>query len=261
MRRTHAASSHTEGPRHPPPGRALNLVVSEDAEAMSRKAAAVVLAALKQRPDLLLCASAGGTPTRIYQLLSEKHRRNPGIFSRMRVLSIDEWLGLDASNPGRCVADLERKLVAPLNISKSRFIAFRSEAPDPEAECVRVAACLRTEGPIDLCFLGLGTNGHMAMIEPAGEFAPGPHVARLAKSSINHPLLNEVHPKPKRGLSIGMGDILRASQALLLVSGAAKRPALERLLTPRVTTRFPASFIWLHAAATVFCDRAACPDF
>lgn len=236
---------------------ALRFEVGRDHEAMSRKAAAQVIAALRWRPDLLLCASAGGTPTRLYEILAERRRHEPLVFSKLRIIAIDEWFGLPMDSPARCVDDLERKLVAPLGVSLRRFTAFRSDAVDPEAECRRIRSYLCKRGPVDVCILGLGTNGHIAMIEPAAELAPDPHVARLARSSLSHPLLSGMHPKPTRGLSIGMGDVLRSSQALLLAAGEAKREAVRRLRVPSVTTRFPASFLWLHANATVFCDRTA----
>jgi galactosamine-6-phosphate isomerase len=237
----------------------LRTSVALDYETLSLTAFHAVMDALKRNPDLLLCASAGGTPRRTYSLLAEECARRSRLFSRMRVLAIDEWAGLSDTHPGRCVADLEANLIKPLGIPKSRFVAFRSSAPDLVAECQRVAQWLRDNGPIDLCILGVGTNGHMAMIEPAAAFAVGPHVATLASSSLLHPLLANTRPKPKHGLSLGMDDVLRSREALLLVSGEAKRAAVKRLLERKVSMRFPASFLWLHSNATLLCDEAAYP--
>lgn len=63
--------------------------------------------------------------------------------------------------------------------------------------------------------------------------------------------------KPEYGLTLGMAEILQARQILLLVSGEHKREALKRLLRGEISTRFPASLLWLHPNAIVFCDRAA----
>jgi 6-phosphogluconolactonase/glucosamine-6-phosphate isomerase/deaminase len=46
----------------------------------------------------------------------------------------------------------------------------------------------------------------------------------------------------------------------LLVNGKRKHPALRRLMKPIITTRFPASYLWLHPDATVLCDREAAVD-
>src|SRR5258708_10106799 len=104
---------------------------------------------------------------------------------------------------------------------------------------------LAKNGPIDICILGLGLNGHVAMNEPAPELAPHAHVAALARSSLHHPMLKVLKSKPRYGLTLGMRDILASRLVLLLVNGTHKQAALKRLLQPAVTTDYPASFIWL----------------
>ena len=224
---------------------------------MSRLAEKLIIRELKRCPNLLLCASAGGTPTRTYELLAARCKSQPRLFARLRILQIDEWAGLPPDSTARCQRDLEQKLLEPLRVSRQRYEGFRSNAPDLERECNRVANWLADNGPIDVCILGLGVNGHVAMNEPAAEFAPGVHVARLAKSSQKHPLLKQLSSKPSHGLTLGMGDILRSRKTLLLVSGYKKRRAFERLMAPRVTSKFPASFLWLHPDATILCDKEA----
>ena len=235
----------------------LNIQVAKDYETLSRLAAAIILEELQREPNLLLCASAGGTPTRGYELLSARCARNPNESSRLRVLQIDEWAGLPRGHPATCTADLRQKLVEPLRLGPERFISFRTDAGDTQRECRRVGRWLAGHGPIDLCILGLGGNGHVAMNEPGDAMIPEVHVARLAPSSRNHAMLAGLARKPRFGLTLGLGDILRSRRILLLVSGRGKRQVLKRLLEPSVTPRFPASFLWLHPDVTVLCDREA----
>lgn len=227
---------------------------------MSHEAADFICAELKQRPDLLLCASAGGTPTRAYELLAARYARDPGLFKQMRVLQIDEWCGLAPGNPATCHADLQTKLLGPLHITPDRYKGFRTDAPKPETECGLIARWLAAHGPIDICILGLGVNGHVAMNEPATTLTPHAHVAALARSSRQHVLLKTLAKKPRYGLTLGMGDIFRSRRILLLVNGKRKCPALSRLMKPGITARFPASFLWLHPDATVLCDQEAAAD-
>jgi galactosamine-6-phosphate isomerase len=227
---------------------------------MSRRAEQLIAIQLKQKRDLLLCVSAGGTPTGAYERLAIRYDREPGLFKALRVLQIDEWAGLPDASPARCEADLRRKLLKPLHVSEERYVGFHSNAAQPQGECDRIARWLASNRPIDLCILGLGTNGHIAMNEPAAEFFPQAHVAKLARSSQSHPLLKDLRLKPRHGFTLGMGDILRSRKLLLLVSGKRKRAAFKRLMKPRVTTHFPASFVWLHQDATVLCDQEAAGD-
>jgi galactosamine-6-phosphate isomerase len=238
---------------------ALEVEVAETYEAMSRRAEQLIVRELKRNPALILCASAGSTPTRLYELLGARYVRQPRLFGRMRVLQIDEWGGLSSESLASCEEDLRSKLLEPLRVNKNRYVGFQSAAADPEAECSRVASWLANHGPIDICILGLGLNGHVAMNEPAETLVPKAHVAQLARSSLHHPMLKGLARKPRYGLTIGMGEILASRKILLLVNGAHKRAALERLLQPGATTRFPASLLWLHSEVTVLCDREAAP--
>ena len=238
----------------------LKVQVARSYEAMSRLAANLISTELRQRPNLLLCVSAGSTPARTYELLADLRARQPRLFQKLRVLQIDEWAGLPPDSPASCAADLRAKVLEPLHISPNRYTGFKSDAADPEQECARIARWLALNSPIDLCLLGLGENGHIAMNEPGVEMIPQVHVAALAPSSRKHALLQALARKPRYGLTLGLGDIIRSRKALLLVSGSRKRKALNRLVAARVSTRFPASFLWLHPDAMVMCDREAAAD-
>lgn len=232
-------------------------VVCDDAEDLSRKAARRVLTALASKPDLLLCAAGGSTPLRTYQVLARHRERQPNVFRRLRVVKLDEWGGLPMGGPGTCEQQLQSHLLAPLGVSGKRYLGFRSDPSDAEQECAGIRRRLAAEGPIDLCILGLGMNGHVAMNEPAPALQPQAHVARLADLTLLHPMLAEAKLKPTFGLTLGMAEILAAREILLLVSGAAKREPLRKFMQREITTNFPASLLWLHSNWTLLCDRDA----
>src|SRR5689334_1343783 len=117
----------------------LKIDIAETYEAMSRLAARLIISELKQRPSLLLCASAGGTPTRTYELMTARYRAEPRLFERLRVLQIDEWAGLPADSTALCRHDLEKKLLEPLRMDSKRYEGFNSSAEDLQGECWRVA--------------------------------------------------------------------------------------------------------------------------
>ena len=238
----------------------LKMQVLDTYESISRAADDFIFRELRRQPSLLLCVSAGATPTRTYELLAARYVRQPKLFARLRVLQIDEWGGLAPGDPATCAADLRAKILEPLGIPRSRFKGFRTDARDPERECDRMARWLAANGPIDVCILGLGKNGHVAINEPAEALAPFAHVAALAESSRNHAMLKDLAKKPRYGLTLGMANILGSRRVLLLVHGKRKRPALRGLMNPVVTTQIPASLLWLHPDATMLCDREAVGD-
>jgi galactosamine-6-phosphate isomerase len=148
-------------------------------------------------------------------------------------------------------------LLQPLGVAGERFAGFRSDPAKPERECERMQRWLTANGPIDLCLLGLGMNGHIALNEPAAGLRPNVHVVKLTASSLKSDMLRKAIRIPGYGVTLGMGDILQSRRILMLVSGKAKQAVLKRLLEPIVSLDFPASFLWLHPAVTIICDQAA----
>ncbi len=230
---------------------------ARDYNDLSKHAAELIQDALRRKPDLLLCAATGDTPTGTYQTLAEKYRESPAAFESCRVLKLDEWGGIEMDDPGSCESYLQEQLIRPLRIEPHRYFGFQNNAIDSHEECERVGRWISGAGPMDLCVLGLGTNGHIALNEPDVFLRPTAHVAELSESTMQHPMLTHARQRPTHGLTLGLAEILASRQILLLVSGASKRAALQRLLTREITTEFPASFLWLHRNWTLLCDKEA----
>ncbi len=231
--------------------------VYADYETMSRRAADWLIERLRAKPNALFCAASGSTPDRAYQLFVEHRRTEPTLFSQLRLIKLDEWGGLPMSDPSTCETHLRRVLVVPLGLAE-RYFSFDSVAPGEE-ECDRIADCLCRQRPIDACVLGLGLNGHLGFNEPGETLQPHAHVAKLSETSLTHVMLDQSRSRPSYGITLGMADLLQSSEILLLVSGAAKRAALRRLLSEEISTQFPASFLHLHPNVSLLCDAAALP--
>jgi len=230
--------------------------VLADYEALSRRAADLMIDCLRAKPNALFCLAAGATPTRTYNLFADHYQREPRLFERMRVLKLDEWGGLAMDDPASCERFLRQTIVEPLCLQQ-RYVAFDSQVEDPAAEAARIARWLKEHGPIDLCVLGLGMNGHLGFNEPGPSLRPHAHVAKLSTESLKHAMLDQTSTRPTCGLTLGMADLLQARQVLLLLNGAKKAGPLRRLLRGEISTEFPASFLWLHPDATLLCDADA----
>lgn len=235
----------------------MNYFVLDTYESLSQRAAELVVDQLKVKPALLLGAATGNTPSGLYARLAAKSRENPSTFTALRVLKLDEWLGLPMNHPGTCETYLRTRLIEPLRVGKDRFFTFNSDPADPQAECQNIAHLLDTQGPIDICILGLGMNGHIAFNEPAPSLTPHAHIASLAESSQQHPMVAGSGIHPVSGLTVGMADIMRSRLILLLISGASKREIVRQLLSQRITTALPASLLWVHPNAICLMDHDA----
>ncbi len=235
----------------------MKISLYDDHEAMSRAAAALIVREIARQSENLLCLATGSTPTRTYASMAARARRSPAAFARLRVLKLDEWGGLPENDPGSCETYLREHVIQPWGISPRRFTGFSAVSDRPESECDRIRQWLVRNGPIDLCVLGLGRNGHLGFNEPGPLLHPVAHRATLTAETLAHPMLERSATKPTFGLTLGLAEILQSRRILLLVSGAHKQAAFQRLVRNEISTDFPASLLALHPQTTVLCDRAA----
>jgi galactosamine-6-phosphate isomerase len=238
-----------------PPGMQVHVV--RNSELMSRWAASRIRTVSLAQPNALLGLATGSSPLRTYQLLAGMAVREPRLFRAIRILKLDEWGGLDLNDPANCESYLQRHVLKPWGVKANRYCGWHSRPKNPAAECARVARWLERHGPMDLCILGLGLNGHLLLNEPGAALTAAPHVARLSPESKRHTMLRQARRRPRYGLTIGLAGVLQSRRILLLVSGAKKARQLQRLVNGPLTTECPASFLQLHPNLTVVCDAAA----
>jgi len=235
----------------------MQVDVKDSYGSLSEKAAGIILDQISGKRNLLLCAATGNTPVGTYDFLVKAHQRQEDLFAAIQILKLDEWGGLNMDDPATCEVFLQTHLLRPLQINPSRYISFNSNPADPKGECKRIRDELSVRGPIDICVLGLGLNGHVALNEPADALEPETHPAKLSARSIQHSMLTGLKKKPSYGLTLGMADILQSKMILMLISGKEKKEITRLFLTGKISTRLPASFLWLHANVICLISRDA----
>lgn len=223
---------------------------------MSQLATDLVRKEIKRKPDLLLCAATGSSPEGLYRELGTLASSIRGLFSKLRILKLDEWGGIPENHPASCEHFIRNRLLVPLGVPPGRYISFRSDPEDPEAECQRIRSRLENEGPIDICILGLGANGHLALNEPAARLQSHAHVATLSERSLQHSMISAMEQKPTYGLTLGMDEILSSRKIIMLLSGKGKKQIAGKFLEGNISPELPASYLWKHSRVECLLDRS-----
>ncbi len=223
---------------------------------MSRKGFDLVKTAIDAKPDLLFCVASGGSPSGLYAEMANCQKQKPDFCSKLRVVKLDEWGGLEPGSTFTSEHDVQTKFLQPLGISSDRYLTIDPFIDDPLGSCARMKAELERSGSVDVCILGIGVNGHIALNEPSEVLQPGFHVCKLAESTLNHGMVKSLKQPPTFGMTMGMGEILCSRKILLFISGSGKKEAFQRLLKEEVSTQFPASLLWLHPNVEVLVDES-----
>ncbi len=224
-----------------------------DYEKLSQAAAGIIIENVKSNPELLFCPATGSSPERAYELLATS--ANKEIFEKIRVIKLDEWGGIPTNHPATCEHYLQSKLIHPLGIRS--LSGFNPENKNESEEINKANNYLALNGPIDLCILGIGLNGHLGFNEPGDFLNPHAHKVDLTPESLNHPMIANLEEKPAFGLTLGMSDILQSRKILLLVNGKHKNEIMKKFMEKQISTQLPASFLWLHENITYLCDQDA----
>ncbi len=222
---------------------------------MSEAAARFIFQEVTKKPDLLLCPAAGNTPVKTYEMFAKLCFEANINTEGLKVIKLDEWVDMPANHPATCEYQLQNQLIRPLGIKN--FTGFVSEGVDLVTQLKNIQRYVSETGPIDLCVLGIGLNGHLGFNEPGDHLQPFAHNIQLSETSLTHKVLEGLNTRPAFGLTLGMADILHSRKIILLVSGVNKKAVMQRLMQNQIDTRFPASFLWLHPEVLCFCDADA----
>ncbi len=227
------------------PGGSMRIVQCAKQEELGVTAASLFMEELHKHPDLLLCAATGSSPRPLYNRLAKIATQNNSLFHLLRLIPLDEWIGLP-NHEGSCDEYLQHHLIEPLKIDQGRYLKFNPDSKDLNHECLRIHQLLKEEGPIDLCILGMGKNGHLGFNEPAVKLQPHCHIASLSTESQQHGMIRTTMQKPSQGLTLGMKDILSSRRIILLISGDGKEEAKQQFFSRTISPKCPASMLWQH---------------
>lgn len=216
----------------------------ESQEALSARAAAILLTAIRENPHSVLGLPTGRTPIGMYERVVSECTREYHCFRDVVTFNLDEYCGIPPGHPASYASYMREHLFDHVDIQPENTHIPHGIDPDPagyEAE-------LQRAGGLALTFLGLGRNGHIGFNEPGTPFDSRTRIVELTQSTrhANADLFPDRHV-PSHAITMGIGTILESQRIVLLAAGSGKEDAIARLRSGTVTEAFPASALWNHA--------------
>lgn len=236
---------------HPTPP-VYRLDVAPDAAQLARRCAERVASlidlALDERDRAQIALSGGTTPAAAYRLLNREHIP----WNRVDVVLGDErWV--PASDPASNARMLAETLLAAEGPgAAARFHPVPTELPTPQDSAEAFEHYLRHLCPgdppvFDVMLLGLGDDGHTASLFPG-----------TVASTVRDRAVTIGAGKGLERITLTAPVLSAARHVLVLVSGAGKRQALQRLLDPaEPAERTPARLVQPRTPVLVLADAAA----
>ena len=114
---------------------------------------------------------------------------------------------------------------------------------------------------VDIAFVGIGENGHLAFNDPPADFeTEDPYLVVNLNDACRQQQVNEgwfttVSEVPRQAISMSVHQILRAKEIIAVVPDGRKAQAVKSCFEGPITPLAPASILRTHPNTTVFLDR------
>ena len=133
-------------------------------KAAARKAAATIRSAIRDRSHARVIAATG---TSQFEFLAALTEFTDVDWSRVEVFHLDEYIGLPVTHPASFRKILLDRLVNKAGIAK--FHPLDGDARDV-SDVIRQVGQALASAPVDIAFVGIGENGHLAFNDPPADF-------------------------------------------------------------------------------------------
>jgi glucosamine-6-phosphate deaminase len=178
-------------------------------------------------------------------------------WSKVEAFHLDEYVGLPITHPGSFRKMLMEQLVQKTGISFYHLL--HGDAADPSA-VIRDVGKQLASAPVDIAFLGIGENGHIAFNDPPADFnTEDPYLIvnldeACRQQQVGEAWFANISQVPKQAISMSAQQILKAKEILAVVPDKRKAQAIKACFEGEISPMAPASILRRHPDATVYLD-------
>lgn len=182
-------------------------------------------------------------------------------WGKVRCFHLDEYVGMPISHPASFRKYLKERFVDALPSPPCSFEYIDGEA-DPNEECRRLGKAIEPFA-IDVAFIGIGENGHLAFNDPPADFVTQqPYLVveldeACRKQQHGEGWFESMEAVPTHAISMSVNHILKSQAIICSVPDERKSAAVQRAVEGDVSPLCPASILNQHSATTLFLDKAS----
>ena len=224
-------------------------------KAAAEQAASAIRRAVSEHGQARIIAATAASQLEFLDALA----KTAGIdWPKVEAFHLDEYIGLPVTHPGSFRKLLMEQLIRRTGITNYHLLD--GDAPDP-AQVARDVGQQLASAPVDVAFLGIGENGHIAFNDPPADFdTEEPYIivnldeaCRLQQ--VGEAWFSDLSQVPKQALSMSARQILKAREILAVVPDARKAQAVKACFEGKISPMVPASILRTHPNATVYLDK------
>ena len=217
------------------------------------QAATAIRSAIASRGEARVVAASAASQFEFLEALTT----TPGIdWKLVTLFHLDEYIGLPMSHPASFCKFLQECLISKTSIVNHHLL---DGSQDP-AKVIESAGKAIASSPIDVAFLGIGENGHIAFNDPPADFdTEAPYIIvsldhACRAQQVAEGWFENLDAVPKQAVSMSVRQVLKAREILAVVPGPRKAAAIKACFDGPISPMAPSSILRTHPNATVYLD-------
>jgi glucosamine-6-phosphate deaminase len=240
----------------------MDVIVSDTKTEMGQRAAdagaAVIRRAIESNGEAHIILATGASQFEMYDSLVAKDDID---WSKVTVFHLDEYIGMPVTHNASFRKYLKERFVERIPEPIGQFHYIDAEE-DPEEECERLNALI-SRVDIDVAFIGIGENGHIAFNDPPADFeTEEPYIIveldeDCRRQQMGEGWFDSLSDVPKRAISMSVRQIMKSNYIVCTVPDDRKAEAVKNTLEGPVTPEVPASILQEHPNCDLFLDKAS----
>ena len=178
-------------------------------------------------------------------------------WSLVTCFHLDEYIGLPESHPASFRKYLKERFAQIVNPSVFHYVNGEG---DVAQECQRLNNLIQ-QHPIDVAFVGIGENAHLAFNDPPADFDTTDAYLEVSldeecrKQQLGEGWFATIHDVPTKAISMSINQIMKSKNIICSVPDSRKSTAVEKVVNGDITPQVPASILKSHPSAILFLDK------
>lgn len=237
----------------------MEIIISQTKQELGKKAALkgaeLIRQAIREKGAANIIVATGASQ---FEMLGELVKEDVN-WSVVTAFHLDEYIGIPETHPASFRKYLRERFADLVSLNEFNYV---NGSTDPDAECTRLGKLISNH-PIDLVFVGIGENSHLAFNDPPADFDTEDAylVVNLdedcRRQQLGEGWFSTVDDVPKQAISMSIKQIMKSGAIICSVPDERKAKAVYNTLNSEITPMCPASIMRNHGQAFLFLDKSS----
>jgi glucosamine-6-phosphate deaminase len=222
-------------------------------DAAAAHAARAIRSAIDDRGRARIVAATAASQREFLEALTARADID---WKEVEAFHLDEYIGLPRTHPGSF-----RRMLREQLLEKTGIVTFHLLDGDGDpSEAIKEVGRAVASAPVDVAFVGVGENGHLAFNDPPADFETDePYIVveldeACRRQQVGEGWFASLAEVPRHAISMSVRQILKAKEIVAVVTGSRKAAAVKACFEGSISPIAPASILQTHANTTVFLD-------